>query len=375
MPTADCIHAAATARFQKLVDAWLQSGAVREWAGPVGRLDAATHQFQPAADGSSDKDGGSSGSKAPRYVAAEGMAALAEHLASPVGPLCWRDLSWLSESAAGFRTWLLTNQPANPPNQPIHPDRPTDQGGSADPLMEVRRPMWVSRLTAVPGKGWQLTAANRSQGFFDAVVIAHNGKCANRLAAPAGAPAVARQLMRLRLNAVWALMVAFESPVAAPGGFEGGRGGWYYRYINPRGLQGAASCTLQERVPHTSTRLNALVTPHPPTHTPGAFISGSPTLSWASNNTAKLGVDHPGFPGLQCWTLFSTAEYGRWVGAFRLVVRHSLKPLPVKTQRTETHVTHTNQTPPGLTRCPRSLSPMQWPKGSRARCWQSLKRQ
>lgn len=31
---------------------------------------------------------------------------------------------------------------------------------------------------------------------------------------------MAEQLMRLRLNAVWALMVAFEGPVPAP--FEGG---------------------------------------------------------------------------------------------------------------------------------------------------------
>lgn len=41
--------------------------------------------------------------------------------------------------------------------------------------MEVRRPLWVSRMSATP-KGWQLTGNNKSQGFFDAVVIAHNGE-------------------------------------------------------------------------------------------------------------------------------------------------------------------------------------------------------
>jgi hypothetical protein len=45
--------------------------------------------------------------------------------------------------------------------------------------MDVRRPMWVARVAATP-KGWQLTGNNKSQGHFDAVVIAHNGKCANR---------------------------------------------------------------------------------------------------------------------------------------------------------------------------------------------------
>jgi hypothetical protein len=42
-----------------------------------------------------------------------------------------------------------------------------------------------------------------------------------RLVGPTGAPDVARQLMRLRLSAVWVLMVAFEGPVTVPGGMEG----------------------------------------------------------------------------------------------------------------------------------------------------------
>jgi hypothetical protein len=45
--------------------------------------------------------------------------------------------------------------------------------------------------------------------------------CLCRLAGPTGAPDVARQLMRLRLSAVWVLMVAFEGPVTVPGGMEG----------------------------------------------------------------------------------------------------------------------------------------------------------
>lgn len=48
-------------------------------------------------------------------------------------------------------------------------------------LVEVRRPVWVSKVNAdVSAGGWKLTGANANQGHFDAIVIAHNGKCANR---------------------------------------------------------------------------------------------------------------------------------------------------------------------------------------------------
>jgi hypothetical protein len=41
--------------------------------------------------------------------------------------------------------------------------------------------MWVSKMTAAPKQGgWQLTGVGKDQGTYGAVVIAHNGKCANR---------------------------------------------------------------------------------------------------------------------------------------------------------------------------------------------------
>lgn len=45
---------------------------------------------------------------------------------------------------------------------------------------------------------------------------------------------------------------------------------------------------------------------------PGAFVQGSPVLSWVSNNTAKLQLQH-GAPhsNMQCWTLISTNSYGQ----------------------------------------------------------------
>jgi hypothetical protein len=90
---------------------------------------------------------------------------------------------------------------------------------------------------------------NRSQGVFDAVVISHNGKCANRLVGPTGAPRVAQQLMKLRLSAVWACMLAL-----------------------PAGLPEMAALE-------------------------GAFVRGDPVLSWAANNTAKLQVGGGGEGG------------------------------------------------------------------------------
>lgn len=124
----------------------------------------------------------------------------------------------------------------------------------------MRRPQWVSEARFTPD-GWRLAGCGRDQGVYDAVVIAHNGKCANRLAAPMGVPAVAAQLRRLRLAATWVLMAAFRSPVAVPGGME------------------------------------------------GAFIQGCQVLAWAGNNTAKLGPGG-GRDGVECWTLISTQGYG-----------------------------------------------------------------
>ncbi len=81
-----------------------------------------------------------------------------------------------------------------------------------------------------------------------------------RLVGPTGAPLVARQLMSLRLSAVWVLMVAFDERLEV--GFE------------------------------------------------GAFVEGSGVLSWAANNTAKMGLRHS-LANRTCWTLVSTNTYGQ----------------------------------------------------------------
>eukprot|EP00879_Flechtneria_rotunda_P025031 GHRR01026564.1.p1 GENE.GHRR01026564.1~~GHRR01026564.1.p1 ORF type:complete len:266 (+),score=81.45 GHRR01026564.1:113-910(+) len=111
--------------FNQQVTAWLASGVVQQWQGPVGTLKAGGIFQQFGADQQ-------------LYVAAGGMRRLAQHMADQVV---------------------------------------TASKGA----IQVVRPMWVSRMVAVHAAGgWQLTGNNKGQGTFGAVVIAHNGKCANR---------------------------------------------------------------------------------------------------------------------------------------------------------------------------------------------------
>ena len=47
--------------------------------------------------------------------------------------------------------------------------------------LTVRRPVWVSKLLKQQNNKWKLMQFNEDLGEFDVVVIAHNGKCADRL--------------------------------------------------------------------------------------------------------------------------------------------------------------------------------------------------
>ncbi|KAG0619133.1 hypothetical protein M758_4G119800 [Ceratodon purpureus] len=189
-------------KFRKLVDRWLNEGAVKEWKGVVGTLQAGGKYSGLADD-------------VPRYVGTHGMRPLADHMVS--------------------------------------------QGR----LIEVKRPVWISNMDA-KGPLWHLNENGKPHGEYDAVVIAHNGKCANRLLAPSGAPEVFRQMKRLELSSIWALMAAFEEPLPIPEGLG-------------------------------SSRLD------------GAFVEGVNAVTWMANNSSKIeGEDSP-----QCWTFFSSAAYGK----------------------------------------------------------------
>ena len=129
-------------------------------------------------------------------------------------------------------------------------------------LVEIERPMWVNTMRSdqKTGKWKAIVRGTQYQGSFDAVVIAHNGKCANRLASPMGVPLIYKTLTRLKLSANWVLMVAFNQSLGAP--------------------------------------------------MEGAFIKNSDILSWAANNTAKLRINS-GNNEIECWTLISTQKYGK----------------------------------------------------------------
>ncbi|KDO48751.1 hypothetical protein CISIN_1g037580mg, partial [Citrus sinensis] len=63
---------------------------------------------------------------------------------------------------------------------------------------------------------WHLSLNGKPRGQFDVVIVAHNvpscndRKCANQLLGSSGLPQIARQMKRLELSSIWALLAAFE---------------------------------------------------------------------------------------------------------------------------------------------------------------------
>ncbi|KAE8805518.1 hypothetical protein D1007_18446 [Hordeum vulgare] len=191
-------------RFQKLVDEWVEKGLAREWRGAIGELEAGGH-FTAIP------------SSTPRYIGVRGMRPLADAM--------------LPE----------------------------------DDLIKVVRPSWISKLEPFNGL-WRLFESEKPQGQYDAVVIAHNGKCANRLLSTSGLPQLTRQMKRLELSSVWALLAAFDDPLPIP--------------------QDNSYGTFE-----------------------GAFVKDIDSLSWMANNTQKIFPLETNRP--ECWTFFSTASYGK----------------------------------------------------------------
>ncbi|KAI7737404.1 hypothetical protein M8C21_016378 [Ambrosia artemisiifolia] len=190
--------------FRELVDEWSQKGLVRQSQGVIGELEAGGHFFPFL-------------SSPPRYIAVNGMRTLADSI--------------LSQSS----------------------------------MIEVVRPCWISSIEPYNGM-WHLSENGKHRGQFDATVIAHNGKCANRLLSTSGLPLIARQMKRLELSSIWALLAAFEDPLPLPG---------------------------------------KTVAPFE-----GAFVKGIDSVSWMGNNTQKLS-NSPNAGPPHCWTFFSTPSFGK----------------------------------------------------------------
>jgi len=136
-------------------------------------------------------------------------------------------------------------------------------------LVTIKRPVWVGTVyweTAM--KKWKVD----KYGYFDYLVIAHNGKCADKLMSDAGVPKIHSLLRvrfgerllpkdaRMQLCSQWVLLVAFEKSL-----------GLHYQ---------------------------------------GAHVEDK-DISWIANNTAKLKKDKAqSRSSLECWTIFSTRSFG-----------------------------------------------------------------
>lgn len=151
--------------------------------------------------------------------------------------------------------------------------------------VDVRQDVWVSPSGGVradrsggyvveaPGEG-----GRGKQGLkFEAVIIAHNGKCADRLTSRL--PSKVNTLLRTNfapslpqrpqpgsgkftLNQVYSLLLEVPEGLL-PGGFD------------------------------------------------GAFVQDEPVLKWLSSNTAKLGRSKDAAPGTEAWTALSTPGFGK----------------------------------------------------------------
>lgn len=136
----------------------------------------------------------------------------------------------------------------------------------------VQRPVWVSEVFWEAGsKKWKVDRF----GYYDYLVIAHNGKCADKLMSSAGAPEV-HSLLRVRFNDVlnprdqrmhlcslWVLLVAFDRSLG---------------------------CRFE-----------------------GAHVNHE-DISWISNNTAKYRNKTDSAIGsekTECWTVISTKTFGK----------------------------------------------------------------
>ena len=200
-------------RFQAQVKLWEAEGAVREWRGPVGRV-SAERGFEEFHDGTA------------RYIGSpeRGLGAIAAAMADGV---------------------------------------------------EVREDQWISPsggLRKLKNGRWSVRAKGREVGQHDLICIAHNGKCAERIAKGTPAERLRRLLAvkfndkcprgggsRMTLNALYSVLV--QLPEGAAGPFE------------------------------------------------GAMVEGSDSLAWMSNNSRKYGAAAAG--GGDVWTLLSTPSFAK----------------------------------------------------------------
>lgn len=149
----------------------------------------------------------------------------------------------------------------------------------ADGMMSI--PNSLAKLTQIKGQAWVSDVkwepslkkwAVDKYGYSDYLVIAHNGKCADKLMANAGVPDIHKLLQvrfndtvnprdhRMHLCSMWALLVAFPTSL---------------------------------RLPYVAAHVEDI------------------RISWIANNTSKGASPSNAKTTVECWTIFSTKSYGK----------------------------------------------------------------
>lgn len=192
-------------------------------------------------------------------------------------------LAWCEAQSEQLRVWdgpMAILNPGNAP-KPIPPSEIIRYVGSKgmrsltqalSSNIDVKIGHWVSAIERKDGQ-WHLREHSKSLGQFDAVVIAHNGKCADRLLSTANAPRI-HDLLRVNFGAT------LPSDL--------------------RRMRKMQLCSLYAMVFVLSNPITTL--PYEAAYTKDT----NNILSWVCNTSAKIG-DASCF--LQSWTLISTRQY------------------------------------------------------------------
>ena len=202
--------------FMNLLESLEAKGVVKEWVGEIGTIDAETNQITTTTN-----------SETTRYVAVNGMGELSKHLADG---------------------------------------------------LEVSQNVWVNKLEKVGGNKWRLYANGKQLGEFDAVIIAHNGKCADKLVSSVShivpeihdrlkvnfGPSIKgiQNMRKMQLCSLWVLVFAVKA-----------------RSIDDSKLN--------------SNNIEACI------------VNKSSKLSWICNTSKKLGMKG----SVESWTVISTKEF------------------------------------------------------------------
>jgi predicted NAD/FAD-dependent oxidoreductase len=161
----------------------------------------------------------------------------------------------------------------------------------------IEQDVWVSPSNGVQYTGgkWRVKAKGQTLGEFDRLVIAHNGKCADRLMSKTPAKA---------LHSL--LQTNFAPTVPASGG----------KRMTLNSIYSLQFAVKQDTSPLTSTlssssSASASSAPIIPADMIALFIQNEPTLAFLSCNTRKYKQEGARESPYEVWTLLSSANFAK----------------------------------------------------------------